>query len=61
MTDQFILEGRYPDINKDNIREKTIEKLKEVTENIFEEGLKNKVFVFPKHIEEFARNQIKKC
>jgi len=60
MIDQFILEGRYPDINKDNIREKTIEKLKEVTENIFEEGLKNKVFVFPKHIEEFARNQIKK-
>ena len=60
MIDQFILEGRYPDITKDNIREKTIEKLKETTENIFEEGIKNKIFTFPKHIEEFARNQIDK-
>ena len=60
MIDQFILEDRYPDIIMDNIKEKTIEKLKETTKTIFEEGIKNKVFVFLKHIEEFARNQIDK-
>ena len=57
--DQYILEGKYPDINEENIKEKTIEKLISITENIVEEGIKNKVFVFPKHIEEFVKGQIK--
>ena len=57
--DRFIMEGKLPDITPDNIYEKTIEKLVEVTKNIIEEGIKTKAFVFPKHIEEFVRSQIK--
>ena len=57
--DQYILEGKFPDITEDNIKEKTIEKLIKTTEKILNDGIKEKVFVFPKHIEEFAKNQVK--
>ena len=57
--DKCILEGKYPEINEDNIQVKTIEKLIEITKNIIEEGIKKNVFVFPEHIEEFVQNQIK--
>ena len=56
--DQLILEGKFPDINEKNIKEKIIEKLIETTKNIIQEGIKNKIFIFPKHIEEFVINQI---
>ena len=56
--DKFILEGKFPDITQDNIKEKTIEKLKQTTEKIIQEGIEQKIFVFPKHIEEFVKNQI---
>ncbi len=57
--DQYILQGKFPDITEENRKEKTIEKLGEATRKIIEEGIENKIFVFPEHIGEFAKNQIK--
>ena len=58
LIDQFILEGKFDDITEDNIKEKTIEKLIKTTEEIINEGINKKIFIFPKHIEEFVKNQI---
>jgi preprotein translocase subunit SecA len=55
------MEGQFPDINEDNMKDKFIEKLIESTQNIIDEGIKENVFTFPKHsVEIFAKNQIKK-
>ena len=58
--DQFILEGKFPDITQNNIQEKTIAKLIEITNKIIQDGINNKIFMFPKHIEDFVKNQVKR-
>ena len=59
--DESILEGINNDINENNRKEKTIEKLIKATEEILEDGLKkeNEAFTFPEHIKDYAKNQVK--
>ena len=59
LIDQFILEGKFDDITEDNIKEKTIEKLIKTIEEIINEGINKKIFIFPKHIEEFVHTSNK--
>jgi hypothetical protein len=56
--DQYILEGRFPDITENNRKEKTIEKLIKATKNILEDGIKEGAFKFPEHIQKYAMNQV---